>query len=347
LVLDSRYTSNGLPSSPSYPKVKIAILDTGIALKRSTRPETVSRYITSFKDANLKAFNGIGLSNADEDGHGTNVAILAARVCLNADIYVARIAKHNRADDRSENVIGIDPVATVSAIEWAIKKEVDIINMSFGWRFDQQAVHEAIEDALKAKILLFAATSNYGLRFPSGIAFPARDLNVIGVDSADGIGASSKFNPQNVSVHGPRFSAPGEDIPSVFPRLVDGHDEVYRLSGTSFASPIAAGIAGLILEFARQPPLSLEPRIHDLLKTPQAMKRVLLGFSTKLEGSGPFNFLQPWYLFEAKNSDGGDAFTQGSPRMEAAEKIIGYFKETNKGYGEIMYQSLAEMRKTS
>jgi subtilisin family serine protease len=349
LILDSAYTNTGAQGR-IYETVKIAILDSGIALKANIRPKGISKYIANFKDAHLSTYDGIGPSNEDGSptGHGTNVAVLAARVCPNADYYVARVTRYKKTSGHSEDEVEIKPSVVADAIKWAMKKKVDIINMSFGWQSDQPLVEDAIEKAHKAGILLFAATSNEGAQEKSGMAYPARDSNVIRIDSAHGDGSTSTTNPLDKPSYGMRFSAPGINIPSIFPTTRSGVDETFeRLEGASFACPIAAGVAGLILEFARQEPLSLEPRIAQDLKTPRRMSIVLYGLSAEFNISYTCYFLRPWVLFETTTMNGGDAYEQDTPRMKAAVDIIRYLRNLDDTYGREMYRKLNERGKKS
>jgi len=98
-----------------------------------------------------------------------------------------------------------------------------------------------------------------------------------------------------------------------------------RLSGTSIATPIAAGIAGLILEFARQPPLCAEPAIESHLKSVHGMKLILTECcSRRCSDRSEFNHLNPafWYHYDENHADGGDWVDSTSPRHEAAQDVV-------------------------
>lgn len=70
----------------------------------------------------------------------------------------------------------------VAAIDWAIKHEVDIINMSFGIQKDDPALHEAIKKGYEQNIIFVAAAGN-NLGFEAD--YPARYHEVLSISSID------------------------------------------------------------------------------------------------------------------------------------------------------------------
>jgi len=277
----------------------------------------------------------------DGDGHGTHVSMLVLKAFPNADLYIAKVASDGTK---------IGKEAIVKALRWAIDTKVDVLNMSFGWmHVDVGDMAELLSEAERKHILLFAATSNYGLRDPIGMSYPAISDNVIGIDCANGAGVSSKdLNPPSNSTNNAkwwRFSAPGERVESAYPTKKT-ESGLMRLDGTSFASPIAAGVAAMVLEFARQPPLSFEPRISEILKTRTGMLWIFHDLLTdKIEDILPFRFLLPWRLFDAKKrEDGtfvvGSAVKAGAPRRRAAENIVECLKLRIPDLGEEFYERL-------
>jgi hypothetical protein len=131
---------------------------------------------------------------------------------------------------------------------------VDIISMSFGWSEEipsatglkvvSKAISRAI-DIRNNKILLFAAASNFGANQPE--LFPGTHPFVTPIRATDHLGAFKRLNPPARDMNA--FGTLGWKVPSA-PLHVVKKDEV-GLSGTSAATPIAAGIAALILGRAR------------------------------------------------------------------------------------------------
>ncbi|ESU15643.1 hypothetical protein FGSG_09115 [Fusarium graminearum PH-1] len=280
--------------------VKIAVLDTGFAYnnpqdKRSLRPyyqriKRLANFIEGDPDSEAKT---------DPSGHGTAVAVQILKVSLTAVLYICRVA-------------GPDGVPDKSAIERAIQKAsakpdkespdgggwgVDIINMSFGWPYHHGGVRNAIEFARQNGVHLFASTSNDGLLGPpNDILYPARSDSVMAVDAADGLGEHARSAPSSSSQHsrGSRFSAPGLGITS------PNTDHIWE--GSSFACPIAVGVAALILEFARQIPLNKSPEVQTYLQEMPAMLAMLRRASSE-KGPDGLKFLTPWKLIGKAGED--------------------------------------------
>lgn len=167
--------------------------------------------------------------------------------------------------------------------------------MSFGFERYDYEITKAIRKAKSENIIIFAAAGNGG--YTSKIAFPASDSDVITINSADGHGNPSSFNPEPSKTDG-NFSILGEGVESSWPHFLQaGSITTKRSSGTSVATPIAAGIAALILEFLRGNPSNMTPEKLTRLTSPDAIK---LLFRYMSSSRGGFGNIVPWKLLNSK-----------------------------------------------
>ncbi|KFZ13581.1 hypothetical protein V502_06536 [Pseudogymnoascus sp. VKM F-4520 (FW-2644)] len=228
------------PALPRIPdkkdRVRIAVLDTGICmddnfihLKENRTRITYQSFVTGDPNPTVPS---------DLVGHGTHVAGLLLQVAQNADIYVAKISDKDGLHD---------PQEIAKAIRHAVDSwHVHIISMSFGFNNLTQkldCIKRAILHAHSNETVLFAAARNNG--GVKGIAYPASQTEVICINSTDGEGNPSPFNPS--SKEDKNFSTLGEAVLSSWPRSVQ-----QRMTGTSFATPIAAGIAAVTMDYMEQ-----------------------------------------------------------------------------------------------
>ena len=137
------------------------------------------------------------------------------------------------------------------AITYAADNGADVISMSYGGYSYSELQKDALDYAYNKGIVLVASAGNDNnsrLHYPSGYK------NVISVAATD-----SNDNKAEFSNYGPwiDFAAPGVDLLSLRAEGTDMYgnetnifDEKYYIgSGTSFASPFVAGLAGLLLSY--------------------------------------------------------------------------------------------------
>lgn len=135
------------------------------------------------------------------------------------------------------------------AIEYAVKTwNVDIITISSGSQKPITVIDKAIKYVFSQDVIMFAATSNNGAN--ADVAFPASTHEiVIGINSADTWGNKSNFTP-TILPRSENFSVLGEAVESSWPHHLKQGSKQCR-SGTSYATPIAAGIAANIIFYTR------------------------------------------------------------------------------------------------
>lgn len=207
--------------------VAIAVIDTGVDL---THPDLIASLLDGYN------FGDGNATPQDLLGHGTKVAGIIAAT-LNNNIGVTGLApeakilplKINAADSGT-----FTSVQLANAIDYAVSRGVQIINLSLTVDNQTQLVRDAIQNALNQGIFVVASAGNQG----GAVAFPANMAGVIGVASSDQsnqLAVFSNFGPEIT------IAAPGVDIFTT--ALGNGYGSA---SGTSYSTPmVTAAIADM------------------------------------------------------------------------------------------------------
>ena len=207
--------------------VVVAVVDTGIDL---SHPDLAGQIIAGW---NVLA---PGTLPQDDNGHGTMVAgIIAARTNNALDVVgIAPGAKLMPVKVLDNNGSGSDAdIAT--GINWARTHGANVINLSLGGAFDDPVLATSIQQAISAGIVVVAAAGNDGAE---NVDYPAADPGVLAVSATDHSGGLASFSSYGWRID---VAAPGYDITST------ALGSTYTTeSGTSFASPIVAGVAALV-----------------------------------------------------------------------------------------------------
>jgi len=143
-----------------------------------------------------------------------------------------------------------------NAIIYAVKNGAKIINMSFGKKISPQKkwVDDAFKYAAKKNVLLVQAAGNEGESLDSVVKYPndtfidgsAKDAN-----NVINVGASSSKKNDRLAADFSNYSKTDVDVfaPGVNVTSINYNKEFLTASGTSFASPITAGVAALVLSY--------------------------------------------------------------------------------------------------
>ncbi len=152
-------------------------------------------------------------------------------------------------------------------------------------------------------VLCFAAASNNRVYRPLPVGYPARiGDRVICINSSTAHDERSSFSPRGIA-GASNLSTIGENVEAAWPPGLNGGQPWMKMSGTSCATPIAVGIAALVLEFARKDAPELQHldgwnrRKAELWET-VGMRSVLKRHMTEMYSDGEYNFLKPWRLLK-------------------------------------------------
>jgi serine protease len=285
----------------------IAVIDTGVAIHH---PDLAANIWTNpggdSSDGYTNDIHGWDFYNNDNDPnpdlgdvtsgdadvfHGTFVAGVAAAVSDNHRGVVGA-SWHSQIMPLKvfTNTGGAPATAIAEAILYAIDHKANVINMSFGSPISSRIISSVIKEASAKGIILVAAAGNNNSNSRS---YPACYPGVI---SVGGTGSGSVLNGGNASNMSARASfsefgpkavdvvAPAVDIVSTAVLSMtdqangEGRAGSYTYfygNGTSFASPLVAGEAALLLARAEQ--LGLDGAISV-----DSIERVILNATTPL-----------------------------------------------------------------
>lgn len=201
-----------------------------------------------YDDVTERAYGTADVAGPDPN-HGTGVAGLVAAARGNeigidgiapAQIMVLRAVPGG--DERDKDV--------ANAIRYAADNGADIINMSFGKAYSPQkeAVDAAVAYAVSKGVLLVHASGNAGEDIDVESNFPTRRFLdgteagawlEVGASQADSLALAAPFS--NYGQAGVDLFAPGARVTSLKPG-----GGIQTADGTSFASPVVAGVAALL-----------------------------------------------------------------------------------------------------
>ncbi|MFO8174486.1 MAG: PKD domain-containing protein [Longimicrobiales bacterium] len=225
---------------------RIGIMDTGI---RADHEELVGRVALQHD-----FFAGDG-DAADDNGHGTHVAGIAAANTNNGigtagvaftgtvDFAIAKVCGETGRGPFSSYGCPLDAIA--DGIVWAVDNGANVLNLSLGGGTGSDTEQAALQYARSNNVLPFCATGNdngsvsYPAAFPECVAVGATDWS-------DNRASYSNYGPET------ELSAPGGDNENadgysyILSSYYESPTSYVFMAGTSMATPQAVGLGALL-----------------------------------------------------------------------------------------------------
>jgi thermitase len=228
------------------PSIIIAVVDTGID---PDHPDLTGKIVLTKSYVN-------GERTSDSFGHGTHVAGIAA-ASINNGTGTAGIC--GRCSLMSVKVLGASGSGLTSDVASGIVFATDhgarVINLSLGSSSRTTVIRDALDYASSNNVLPVVAMGNANSDQVGDLAYWYSALSVGAVDQRGDKASFSNFGLQT------DVTAPGVAVLSTMPTYPVTLNTQYgykmnydALSGTSMATPVVAGLAGLLL--SRNPSLT-------------------------------------------------------------------------------------------
>ncbi len=235
--------------------IRVGVIDTGVDYEHEQLKH-------SFED--LKGYDFVHETAApqDDNGHGSHVAGIIAGIEVGAAPHCSLYAL-KALDARGSG----SEADILSAIDWAIENDIHVLNMSLGSSHASNAERAAINAALEYGIIIAAAAGNDG---DTSYSYPASYAGVLSIAAVNHKNEHAWFSNKNDRLF---ISAPGVDIFSCYK-----NNHYIEMSGTSMATPHAAGAAALALS------VSSSAHLEEVLEA--TAQELSAGQDARLYGAG-------------------------------------------------------------
>jgi subtilisin family serine protease len=227
--------------------VTIAILDSGLTDAKGQFAGRISAASKSISDT---------AGYADQDGHGTAVAAVAAAARNGSDVEgvafgatVMALRTDQTGSCATDDGCSFSTATLATAIDYAVTNGAKVINLSLGGNSATSQMRAAINRATAAGVIIVIAGGNDGDAEPDPLAqiaseSIARGLVII-AGATDATGALASFSDKAGTFGNYYLAALGSRV-----RAFDNNGADFFYSGTSFSAPaVSAAIALLEAAF--------------------------------------------------------------------------------------------------
>ena len=241
----------------------IAVLDGLVDL---THPTLATSNLTHLESLVLRtATQGAAIE------HGTHVASI---IFGQHDSAINGLAPHCRGlivpifrEAADGSIVPCSQLDLARAITQAVEQGAHIINISGGEFSPSGMAHPILADAVREcaekGVLIIAATGNQGCKC---LNIPGALPSVLAVGAMDAQGVPLEFSNWGEVYETQGILALGEDIPGASPG-----GSVFMYTGTSYATAVVSGVAGLLLSLQRK---------HNQRPDPLAVRSAILTSAT-------------------------------------------------------------------
>jgi serine protease len=215
--------------------VTIAVVDTGA---QYDHPDLAGNYASDpgrdFVDSDADPYPDV----PQDEYHGTHVSGCASAVVDNGT-GVAGQSNSTLINGRALDENGSGSTTDIAdAVQWAADQGADVINLSLGGGGYTDTMKNAVSYATNNGALVIAAAGNDG---SSSVSYPAAYSECMAISAVDSNENLASFSQYGSSVE---LTAPGVDVLSTTTETRGSYE---TLSGTSMATPVVSGVAGLTL----------------------------------------------------------------------------------------------------
>lgn len=229
--------------------VLVGIIDSGID---SSHPDLLGKVSQNLSCSFINGSYTIERQPSDQNGHGTFIAgIIGAQVnngkgiagvCKNVTLVSLKVFEEDNSLCNASDVI--------LAINYADDNNIPILNLSFGWYFENSRFDPAIETAIESYDgLVVCSSGNENNDNDNGLyqLYPASYScnNIISVGASNSYDMKtyhSNFGASTVDLF-----APGENVYGLI-TTTNGDTRIYgSAGGTSLAAPYVTAVAALLL----------------------------------------------------------------------------------------------------
>jgi subtilisin family serine protease len=225
--------------------VVVAVVDSGVS---ASHPDLTGKVLRGYDfvngDTDASDDNGHGTAVAGITAASTNNGVGMAGVSWNSMILPVKVLGANGSGSYS---------AMANGITWAADNGARIINLSLGGTSSSRTLQNAVNYAWSRNIILVAAAGNNGNSTP---VYPGACANVVAVSATDSVDSRPSWSNYGSYVD---VAAPGVNV-----LTLSGANSYANWNGTSFSSPVTAGVVALMA--AGNPGLSNAGVVDALLR---------------------------------------------------------------------------------